>query len=106
MAAFILSFIELMDNRTALADSKIRFGVTFWLGNGVEELLRVVADPSDKRVPDVARACLTALGAQLRVLKAQILEFNRMINAWHRSDETSKRLDKLPGVGPALAPNP
>ena len=26
-----------------------------------------------------------------------------MINAWHRSNETSKRLDDVPGVGPALA---
>src|SRR4026209_225655 len=26
-----------------------------------------------------------------------------MITAWHRSNETSKRLDALPGVGPALA---
>jgi transposase len=71
--------------------------------NGVEELLGVVADPSDKRVPEVARACIAALGAQLRVLKVQILEFDRMINAWHRSSETSKRLDEIPGVGPALA---
>src|SRR5258705_6337112 len=71
--------------------------------NGVEELLGVVADPSDKRVPEIARACLAALGAQLRVLKAQILEFDRMINAWHRSNETSKRLDEIPGVGPVLA---
>src|SRR2546426_2213566 len=38
--------------------------------NGVEELLGVVADPSDKRVPEIARACLAALGAQLRMLKA------------------------------------
>ena len=51
----------------------------------------------------MARACLAALGAQLRVLKKQILEFDRMINAWHRSNETSKRLDEIPGVGPALA---
>jgi transposase len=47
--------------------------------------------------------CLAALGAQLRVLKARILEFDRMIIAWHRSNETSKRLDEIPGVGPALA---
>ena len=80
------------------------FGIVAPVGrNGVEELLGVVADPSDKRVPEVARACLAALGAQLRVLKAQILEFDRMINAWHRSSETSKRLDEIPGVGPALA---
>ena len=35
--------------------------------------------------------------------KPQILEFDRQINAWHRSNETSRRLDELPGVGPALA---
>jgi transposase len=81
------------------------FGIVAPVGrNGVEELLGVVAaDPSDNRVPEVARACIAALGAQLRVLKAQILEFDRRINAWHRSNETSKRLDEIPGVGPALA---
>src|SRR5215471_600771 len=80
------------------------FGIVAPLGRlGVEALLGVVADPNDKRVPEVARACLVALGAQLRVLKKQILEFDRMINAWHQSSETSKRLDEIPGVGPALA---
>jgi transposase len=44
-----------------------------------------------------------ALGSQLRALKAQILEFDRRIIAWHRSSVTSKRLDAIPGVGPALA---
>jgi transposase len=80
------------------------FGIVAPVGRrGVEELLDVVADVSDKRLPEVARACLTALGAQLRMLKTQILSFDRMITAWHRSNETSKRLDALPGVGPALA---
>ena len=80
------------------------FGIVAPVGrNGVEELLGIVADASDKRLPEIARACLVALGAQLRMLKAQILEFDRMINAWHRSNETSKRLDEIPGVGPALA---
>ena len=80
------------------------FGIVAPVGrNGVEELLNVVADPSDKRLPEVARACLTALGAQLRMLKAQILEFDRMIRAWHRSSETSRRLDDCPGVDPVLA---
>jgi hypothetical protein len=43
------------------------------------------------------------LGAQLRLLKAQILEFDRRIMVWHRSNETSRRLDEILGVGPALA---
>src|SRR5215470_2782799 len=67
------------------------------------KLLRVVADPNDKRLPEIARACVTALGSQLRMLKTQILQFDRMIMAWHRSNELSKRLDQLPGVGPTLA---
>jgi len=80
------------------------FGIVAPVGRkGVEELLAVVADASDQRVPEVARACLTALGAQLRRLKEQILEFDRMIMAWHRSNETSRRLDAIPGIGPALA---
>src|SRR5215468_4855401 len=70
---------------------------------GVEELLRVVADGSDSRLPEIARACLAALGAQLRTLKVQILEFDRRIMAWHRSNAASRRLDAIPGVGPALA---
>src|SRR4029079_14263850 len=80
------------------------FGIIAPVGrNGVEQLLGVVADASDKRLPEVARACVAALGAELRMLKAQILEFDRMIRAWHRSSEASMRLDAIPGVGPALA---
>src|SRR5512145_2577 len=44
-----------------------------------------------------------ALGAQLCRLKEKILEFDRMIMAWHRSNTTSRRLDAIPGIGPALA---
>ena len=80
------------------------FGIVAPVGrNGVEDLLDVVADPSDKRVPEIARACLAALGAQLHRLKEQILEFDCMIRAWHRSSEMSLRLDDCPGVGPVLA---
>ena len=80
------------------------FGIIAPVGrHGVEELLNVVADPNDKRVPEIARACLLAFGTQLRRLKEQILQFDRMIRAWHRSNEMSMRLDEAPGVGPVLA---
>ena len=80
------------------------FGIVAPVGRqGVEPLLEVVADGGDKRVPEVARACVAALGAQLRVLKAQILEFDRRILAWHRSSQASRRFDAIPGIGPALA---
>jgi transposase len=80
------------------------FGIVAPVGrHGVEQLLGVVADVSDKRLPEIARACVAALGAQLQTLKTQILQFDRMITAWHRSSEASRRLDDIPGVGPALA---
>jgi transposase len=80
------------------------FGIVAPVGrNGVEQLLNIVADLRDERLPDVARRCVGSLGAQLRMLKAQILEFDRQIMAWHRSNTISKRLDDIPGVGPALA---
>jgi len=80
------------------------FGIVAPVGRtGVEELLKVASDGNDKRLPDVARVCIAALGAQLQMLKARILEFDRLIMAWHRSNQVSKRLDEVPGVGPALA---
>ena len=69
------------------------FGIVAPVGrHGVDQLLGVAAD---KRLPEVARVCVAALGAQLRMLKAQILEFDRMIRAWHRSSETSRRLGRF-----------
>jgi transposase len=80
------------------------FGIVAPVGRkGVEDLLRIIADANDKRVPEVVRGCLAALGSQLLGLKKQILGFDRMIMAWHRSNPTSKRLNCIPGVGPLLA---
>jgi transposase len=68
------------------------FGIVAPVGrNGVEQLLGVVADITDERLPHVARVCVAALGAQLRTLKAQILEFDRMITAWRRSQPPARR---------------
>ena len=58
------------------------FGIVAPVGRkGVEHLLAIGTDGSDQRVPEVTQACLAALGAQLRMLKAQILEFDRRILA-------------------------
>ena len=94
--------------RTALINAirahLAEFGIVAAVGrNGVDALLKVVADPKDVRVPEVARKCLNALGHQLEMVKAHILDFDRRILAWHRTNETSQRLGAIPGVGPALA---
>ena len=60
------------------------FGIVAPVGrNGVEQLLEVVADANDARLPEIARACVADLGSQLQALKAQILAFDRCIMAWH-----------------------
>src|ERR1700709_1678504 len=70
------------------------FGIVAPVGrHGVEELLDVVTDPNDKRVPEIACACLSAFEAQLRMIKEHILKFDRQIRALHRSNEMSMRLD-------------
>jgi hypothetical protein len=52
------------------------------------------AADSDKPFPEVTRAFVAALGAQLRMLKAQILQFDHMIRAWQRSDTPGKFFPK------------
>ena len=48
-------------------------------------------DAEDEQIPEIARACLSALGDQLHRIKALLLVFDRRIGAWHRSCEASRR---------------
>jgi hypothetical protein len=58
------------------------FGIVAPVGrNGIEQSLEVVADAKDTRLPEIACACVTALGTQLLALKAQIPAFDRRIMA-------------------------
>jgi transposase len=50
------------------------FGVVALVGRkGFDQLLGVVADLADKQLPEAARICVAPLGAQLQMLKTQIL---------------------------------
>jgi len=80
------------------------FGIVAGIGrNGVEVLLKLITEGEDDRMPAEARACLMALADQLELIKRQIVEADRRVLAWHRSSETSKRLEAIPGVGPLIA---
>ena len=88
----------------AIRSHLAEFGIVAGVGrNGVEALLKVIADEQDDRVPAIARDCLMALGAQLEMLKRQALELDAKILATHRSNELSRRLEAIPGVGPCIA---
>jgi transposase len=80
------------------------FGIVAGVGrNGMSALLELIAEREDERVPDLARECLAALAAQLELVTRQILEADRRVLAWHRSNEVSQRLAAIPGVGPLTA---
>ena len=67
------------------------------------ELLAQRADEADARIPPLARGCLLALAQQLQELQLKIGEIERALHKWHRSNETSRRLETIPGVGPITA---
>lgn len=80
------------------------FGIVAGVGrNGMSALLELIAEGEDERVPELARECLATLATQLELVTRQILEADRRILAWHRSNEVSQRLAAIPGVGPLTA---
>ena len=65
----------------------------------VSDLIEVIEDPEDQRVPTLAREALGSLIDQLRMVQAQILGLEKKLTAWHRANEASRRLETIPGVG-------
>jgi transposase len=70
---------------------------------GTAELLEIIANADDHRIPAVARLSLEALVRQYTSTTAEIRTIERHIHAWHRSCEESRRLEEIPGVGPIVA---
>ena len=80
------------------------FGIVARVGiPQVKVLLDVIADPDDARLPPVARTCLEALAKQFMSLHHKIYAAEMRIHAWHRSNEVSRRLETIPGIGPITA---
>jgi len=67
------------------------------------DLVAIVADEEDERVPTIARGVLRIVADQIAVLQTGIAEIDGRILAWHRSSEVSLRLAGMPGVGPIVA---
>jgi transposase len=85
----------------AIRGHMAEFGIVAPVGlPRVKELLAVIADREDERIPPLARTCLESLAVQLMSLEREIRAADRRIHAWHRSNQVSQRLASIPGIGP------
>ena len=66
---------------------------------GIKELLAIVAQDGDSRLPVDAHASLSVLAAQLQAVQTTIGSIEKRIVSQHRSNEESKRLQSVPGIG-------
>lgn len=62
-------------------------------------LLEAIREEAMAGLPDMARHALISLIAQLDSLADEIRTLERRLMSWHREDETSQRLETIPGVG-------
>ncbi len=88
----------------AIRSHLAEFGIVAPVGlKGLSTLLAVVSDAKDERVPDVARSCLVSLAASLMLVEQEVACTELRIHAWHRSNDASRRLESIPGIGPIIA---
>jgi transposase len=69
----------------------------------VADLLAELVGADDTRMPPLAKASLNCLAAQLEAVELQIDRLEVLILEWHKGNEASRRLAKIPGVGPITA---
>ena len=65
----------------------------------IKDLIAVIQDSEDQSIPALARAALQPLVHQMQTLDGQVEVLDRMIMAWHKTNETSRRLATIPGIG-------
>ena len=107
-AALMLAGLRerLVRNRVQLANAirgyAAEFGLVAAKGRAKLEplLLRLQADET---LPALARELFAAQAREYAQLKTQIAAIDAKLMAWHRGNELSRRLARIPGVGPVIA---
>jgi transposase len=94
----------LLGQRTSLVNALrahlAEFGIVAAQGLvGLNELLAIVAEAGDRRLPGLAREVLAGLAAQIRHCEAAIARLDRQLAAQHKASAAARRLDTIPGVG-------
>ncbi len=88
----------------ALRAHLAEFGIIVAKGRaGVMTLAALVEDEEHELIPETAREALLMVVDQLRDAQERVGIIERKILIWHRSNEQSRRLETIPGVGPITA---
>ena len=94
---------RLIRNRTQLANAIRGYAAEFGLtaAKGIAHLVPLLERiQADKNLPALARELFAVQATEYTQLQAQIDSLDAKLLAWHRADECSRRLAKIPGVGP------
>ncbi|MBZ0218694.1 MAG: IS110 family transposase, partial [Fimbriimonadaceae bacterium] len=76
------------------------FGIIVAQGaSRVMELIDIIENHENERLPALAREALGSVVEQLRATQNQIRSLEKKLKAWHRTSEASCRLETIPGVG-------
>jgi transposase len=104
-AAMLLRVRELLVKQRTMLVNAIRghaaeFGVIG--AKGVGRVSEVLARARET-LPALAWELLAVLAGQLEALEERLKRINAELRAWHRHNETSRRLAAIPGIGPVAA---
>jgi transposase len=99
---------QLVRQRTMLVNALrahlAEFGIVAAQGlRNVGELIAIVRDDGDTRLPEVARQVLQVLANQIEQIETAITALERQLLAWHKTNPVSQRLASIPGIGPIIA---
>jgi transposase len=99
---------QLVRQRTMLVNALrahlAEFGIVAAQGlRNVRELIAIVRDDGDTRLPDVARQVLQVLADQIEQIETAVAGLERQLLAWHKTNPVSQRLASIPGIGPIIA---
>ncbi len=107
-AALMLAGVRdrLVRSRTQLANAirgyAAEFGLVAAKGPArIEPLLARIA--ADETLPALARELFAEQAKEYAQLGARLTAVDAKLMAWHRQDERSRRLTRIPGVGPIIA---
>jgi transposase len=87
----------------ALRGHLTEYGIVSAQGAGGVRLAIEALHEGQESLPMSARFALHGLVSQLRSIEAEIEKIEAEILKWHRSNEASRRLATIPGIGPITA---